>query len=264
MEKSPGLGNPQEITETDKAWLAGIIEGDGALGMAFQVQRATHPRTFAVKPYVSFCNQDALLVEQVVCMFYVLSGKNVHLREVAGNYEHSRSTISLELHGMASVKAVVDAIMPYLRGEKAARARMLHRFLESRFERHGGVRGPQTSATPYNGEELTIIKNLYESGRRKGGKRNPLIGDILRDYTRAIAEKAMKIESGLRSKDAEIGRNDLSLTEDCESNNTLTRTSGSTVTTPSATSCSSPPWEPRRFCPLPSPSLASENTWARP
>lgn len=193
MEKSPGLGNPQEITEIDKAWLAGVIEGDGALGMGFQVQRATQPRTFAVKPYVAFCNQDALLIEQVVYMFFALSGKNVHLREVAGHYEHSRSTISLELHGMASVKAVVEAIMPYLRGEKAARARLLHRFLASRFERHAGVHGPQTSATPYNEEELVIIEKLYESGRRKGGKRNPLIGEILRDYARAIANKAVKI-----------------------------------------------------------------------
>lgn len=192
MSRNGEIGNPLETAETEKAWLAGVIEGDGAIGLGFQAQRATAPRRFAVKPDISFSNQDALLIEKVVNLFSALSGKNAYIREQLGSYDRSHPVISVRLTGMAAVKVVLEAILPYMCGEKQARARLLHRFISSRFERHQG-RGNGASKTPYNEEEIVIIKTIYERGVRKGGKRNPDIGGILNDYTRDIAEKnAMK------------------------------------------------------------------------
>jgi hypothetical protein len=179
--------NQQEIPEVEKAWLAGIIEGDGSIGMGFQESpRAGGVRGFAVKPTIAFSNQDVLLVERVTQLLKALSGKNAMLRELAGNYPGSFPTMTVSLVGMKAVQAVLEAIHPYLYGMKSAKSRLLRQFLESRMAR---IRTAQGNPA-YNEEELIVIQKFYRDTRRKGGKRNPEIGKILNDYMCAIKRTA--------------------------------------------------------------------------
>lgn len=214
------IGNPQAIPETEKAWLAGVIEGDGSLGMGFQLQNGYgksrifgNPanydefekskngkgyQRFAVKPSIQFSNQDGLLIESVCNLFIRICKKQPLIRESKGQYENSRSVLSVGLYGLQAVFDVLEAILPYLHGEKQARARLLFRFISSRFARHKHLgRGNGASKVPYNSDELLIIRQFYETGRRKGGKTNPEIGRVLTDYERAVANleevEAMKI-----------------------------------------------------------------------
>lgn len=187
MQKSEGFGNPLEITEIDKAWLAGVIEGDGSLMMGFHQQhdrKKNGKRSFAVKPTINFSNQDIKLIERVANLFHGLTGKQPRIRELPGSYEHSREVITLELAGMQSVCVVLDALIPYFVGDKLSKARLLQIFIKSRLGKFGpGIHG----ILPYDGDELVIIKRFYETtGPRKGGKRNPVIGEILREQMRDL------------------------------------------------------------------------------
>ncbi len=190
MSRADEIGNPQETIEVDKAWLAGVIEGDGSIGMGFHLFKSPNLiKRFAVKPTISFSNQDGLLIERVVHLLAALSGKNPRIREVPSGSERGRSSMWVALTGMESVQSVLQAIMPYLQGEKAARARLLHQFIASRMERHKG-RGPLASRTPYNEEELLLIQQCRKYCRGKGGRLgNPEIDRILNEYTRAITAK---------------------------------------------------------------------------
>lgn len=173
------MGNPQEIQETDKAWLAGIIEGDGAIGMGFH-EPTKSGRLIAAKPSVSFSNQDSLLIERVSALISRLSGKHPQIREnQPGGFQSSRTTMHVVLVGMEAVMRVLLSIEPYLVGNKGAKARLLTQFIASRLSKginRKGYRGYQ----PYDKDELMIMKSFAEV---KGG-RNPRFLEILNDYTR--------------------------------------------------------------------------------
>mgnify|MGYP001560900035 CR=1 FL=1 len=177
--------NQQATSETDKAWLAGAIEGDGSISMGFQKSpRANNKEGFAAVPSISFCNQDSLLIERVVYLLKEMGQKNVYIREVKGNYENSRDTMSVRLTGLRSVLNVLQAILPYLIGDKTAKTRLLISYLNSRLSRTRTEQGNP----PYNEMELLLIERFYENTARKGGRRNPDIGRVLRDYKHTVLQ----------------------------------------------------------------------------
>lgn len=184
------MGNQLEIAETEKAWLAGVIEGDGSMGMGFYQQhdrkmKTNGQRSFACKPTIMFSNQDIKLIERVAHLLELITGKIPRMRDEISNYPNGRSTMSLTLVGIKAVEVTLRTLMPYLVGDKLSKARLIHRFAESRIAR--GVRHGFSGYTPYNDEELSIVRYLYEhTSSRKGGKRNPVIGEILRDYTQDL------------------------------------------------------------------------------
>jgi len=188
--------NQQEIRETDLAWLAGMIEADGFVGMGFQKSPGANGRKlFATKPNVGFTNQDALLLEKVSNMIKSISNKNVFFREIKGNFPNSTNSVSLLLTGLQAVLDLLLAIEPYMIGNKGAKARLLIKYLESRLSRQRTARGNP----PYNIDELLIIKNFYDNTKRKGGKRNPDVAKILRDYTRDFEVQGNLDEEIVRS-----------------------------------------------------------------
>ena len=185
------MGNQLEIAETEKAWLAGVIEGDRSMGMGFYQQhdrkiKTNGQRSFACKPTITFSNQDIKLIERVAQLLELITGKVPRVRDEISNYPNGRSMMSLTLVGIEAVEVTLRTLIPYLVGDKLSKARLIHRFAESRIAR--GISKGFSGYTPYNEEELTIVRYLYEhTSSRKGGKRNPVIGEILRDRTRDLS-----------------------------------------------------------------------------
>lgn len=171
--------NQQEIHETDLAWLAGAIEADGSVGMGFQKSSgANGKKLFATKPNIAFTNQDALIIEKVSKIVQQVAGKNMFVREVKSGYPNGDSSMSLILTGLRAVRDALTAIEPYMVGVKGAKARLLMTYLNSRLSRQRTGQGNP----PYNHDELLIIKHFNDITKRKGGKRNPDVVKILRDY----------------------------------------------------------------------------------
>ena len=115
-----------------------------------------------------------------------MTGKMPRVKEERSSYPNGRATMQLYLTGMQSVHAVLDALVPYLVGDKLSKARLLEKFTASRLQKigTGNGRGAHPFNPEYSQDELVVIKTFYEvTGPRKGGKRNPVIGEILRDYT---------------------------------------------------------------------------------
>ena len=171
--------NQQEIHETDLAWLAGMIEADGSVGMGFQqTQGAKGKKLFATKPNIAFTNQDALLIEKVSSIIKTITNKNMFIREIKSGFDNGNSSISLLLSGLEAVRDALLAIEPYMVGSKGAKARLLIKYLDSRLSRTRTGQGNP----PYDINELVIIKHFNDITKRKGGKRNPDVVKILRDY----------------------------------------------------------------------------------
>lgn len=181
--------NQQQITETDKAWLAGFIEGDGSISMGFHLVNAkkSSSQKFACKPTISVHNTDALLIEKALCLFQQIANKTPYVQDNIGNYKGSTlDVISLKLMGMACVLQVLKVIYPYLYGSKAGKARMMITFIEHRLEKER-QRGTSGKFTPgYDLEDIIIMKWFYEHTEPKGEKRNKAIGEMLRDYTQDL------------------------------------------------------------------------------
>ena len=178
------MADQQEITATDKAWLAGVIEGDGSIGMGFHQQhdrKKNGSRAFAVKPAITFANQDMKLIERVAFLLESITGKVPRIKEERSNYPNGRGCVQLYLTGMQAVDEVLRALLPYFVGDKLSKARLLQRFTASRL--NGAFGKGIKGIAEYSNDELVIIKTFYEvTAPRKGGKRNPVIGEILRDF----------------------------------------------------------------------------------
>jgi hypothetical protein len=160
--------------DTDIAWLAGAIEADGSVGMGFHKTKLKSREGFAVGPAITFTNQDALLIEAVEAIMFYVCGKRPQLRAVNTNYENGRYSMALTMRGQPAVLALLLALVPYMRGEKGAKARLLISFINSRQSKKR-VRGH----TPYDRSELGIIVDFYDRVQRKGGKRNLAVRQII-------------------------------------------------------------------------------------
>jgi hypothetical protein len=175
----------QEITETDKAWLAGMIEGDGSIGMGFHKQmRANNRKGVAFKPLIQFANQDSRLVERVVAIMKGICGKqNLYIRECKSGFSNGFPYLQVNLVGLKAIHDVLEAIFQYLVGEKAGRAKLMLDFLNSRLSRTRVSQGNPE----YNAGELIIAHKIFTTTRAKGNKeRNPEVREILRDYMRNL------------------------------------------------------------------------------
>jgi len=171
--------NQQEIAkETEKAWLAGFLEGDGYITLSSQLaSKKKKDSGLVVVPNIGFTNQDALLIERAKVICEKISGTGGWINEIANNtaykYPSSNPTIiNLSVRKFSACSKILEAIIPYLAGQKLARARLLLSFINRR------LCHPRM---PYDLDEVGIVKTFVET--QINGK-NPRHGKTLRKFLR--------------------------------------------------------------------------------
>ena len=120
------MGNPQ-ATQAEIGWLAGIIDGEGHIGISLQGTK----RGEAVKMDLQIVNTDYGLIEKVLVVIGKL-GVNPHIRERT----HHRATWStnwvVTVGKMAQIKRILDATKDHLTGMKREKADVMLALIESR------------------------------------------------------------------------------------------------------------------------------------
>jgi hypothetical protein len=165
--------------ETDLAWLAGMIEGDGSLGMGMH---RSPKGNVVVKPFVNFSNQDIALVLAVKGLLEVLGGKTLKIGTVTSGYKKNRPVLRIDLKGMVAVLSVLTAIIPYLVGEKKQKAVDLSAFIHSRVSVVKGHNG--SGPRPYSKKELNAILSFQGVTVGKGQRRSVITTEMLRNQMR--------------------------------------------------------------------------------
>ncbi len=119
MEQSPLKDNQQESPSDSLAWLAGIIEGEGHLGMYKQ----HYKNTTRYVPRFCVVNTDVALMDCVAQILKKYSiGFHVHNRQ---RNERSKPTFEITIQGIKRLAKLLPLIIPYMRGKKLRNAKLL-------------------------------------------------------------------------------------------------------------------------------------------
>lgn len=154
------MANPQ-VTREDVAWLAGIWDGEGSIG----VRRNLASRQFS--PRVSMVNTNAVLIARV-CEILDAHRISYSVAEKGrGGFPGSHKQCWIVgIQTLRGAHRFLHAFGGYLVG-KRAQAQLLLRFVESRLRRR--MAESRNSDAPYNEDELTTLSDLYRlNGDQRG------------------------------------------------------------------------------------------------
>jgi len=150
------------LSPTQKAWLAGFVDGEGYLGILFQRKKENSQQSASplYHPYLIVTNTDRNSI------FYI--------REILGEgriYEFDRKnygfspSLQYKLTKREALKRLLVEIKPFLR-VKYKQAELLLKFLETRERRKIVTGGGSRGKTSFSKEEEEIYQELLRLNKR--------------------------------------------------------------------------------------------------
>jgi len=160
MQKSEVADNQQAtVSEIEKAWLAGLIDGEGSITCSYPNGRNNSP-----SPRLTITNTDFELIEKAVSICQRIGG-NPHVHEKPrSNPKHSKAKDILIL-GHAKLLNILPAVLPYMTGRKGKAALYLYRFCESRYAK-GNINKLTNADRLYSEEEINFIFKIKQLNAR--------------------------------------------------------------------------------------------------
>jgi len=149
-------------------WLTGIFEGEGTTGL-YSYKR-NDGNTWRISTYFLICNNDPIIINEVYKIAEEIGvGMSIYQRNI--NHPAYNLNYNILCKSMIGVYRMLEAIHPYLRGNKKAVSEMTMRFIESR--EFGKTRKPYSKEE----NELYISCKLIN---QKGPQKTYLSSETLR------------------------------------------------------------------------------------
>jgi len=143
------------VTETERAWLAGIWDGEGSLALFTNHEKNG---SLKIKPVANMVNTDYGIINRAHDIM-VRGGCNpyvVNRRQSAKNLKH-KDVIELKCSSVPTIEALLSLITPYLCGVKKQKAEILLRYVQRRKEKFAN--GDRS----YEDEDFTAVEQIRSS-----------------------------------------------------------------------------------------------------
>lgn len=199
-------------TEAQLGWFAGILEGEGSLTLNVRNKKWKGWEGIGIDLQLQIVNTDGYIIEECANIIKGIIGTEPRIMERApiadrmttdGTvWRQNKAMLIVGLSKMVHIKTVVDTIMPYMIGEKKARARIISQFVERRMNRKGA--NTKNGSSWYDGFDWSLVKSFYAIS---GGKLPTKVEGLVRDYTQSMDTIHDDIVRPA-SKYAELRRND--------------------------------------------------------
>lgn len=128
--------------ETDLAWLAGFMEGEGSFLIAHQ--RRNKRDAPQLRAGIDVSNTDPALIVKANKIFSDM-GVNMHVREYTNKKGSTKPVFQISTARADYVKTICESLYPYLFGEKKARVDLVLNFVNSRLEKKKEEYAPKYS-----------------------------------------------------------------------------------------------------------------------
>lgn len=184
-------------TEPEIAWLAGILEGEGTLTMAPQHTGKTgDDRYLKIAVCINIYNTDAGIIGKAVEVIEKM-GINPHLKEreqkplqMVGRpgYLNKDSLFTVRIRKLREGLTFLEALRPWLFGDKAKRADLILKFIRRRLSvvEGAGHKGQQGGFRPsYDAEDWRTMKEFLALGGRS--TKHELVERVLNEYEQRVA-----------------------------------------------------------------------------
>lgn len=137
-------------TEAEMGWFAGILEGEGSITFFKQPRKNGK---FDVIVGINITNTDISIINKLTEIL-MKNDLSWFIREKQVYKKNHSRCFFIETRQHAMVKKSLETFLPYMVGEKKAKAEIVIRYLNKRFERTGGKK---CGNIPYTEDELTLI-----------------------------------------------------------------------------------------------------------
>ncbi len=171
----------QQVTDIELGWLAGIVDGEGWVGVTVQTEhwfrQGLNTRQKSIKVEFAVSNCDPAIVERTTMIIRKL-GLNPYVRHGNRTRETRRPIYIVSIKQMVSVQKLLMVLRDHLTGSKQQRADLILQFIHLRQTNPGipnpsyangakGAHGPGT-IRPYTVEELELIEQCRALQDRSG------------------------------------------------------------------------------------------------
>lgn len=121
----------KQATLVDLGYLAGIIDGEGWVGLQKRLQK----RWITYKPALRITNTNADIINRVYEIWEKIGvSGHIYENEQSPSVPNGKQIMNLQLNKGSDIQKVLEAVIPYLVGKKA-RAIMLLRYLTKTVDR---------------------------------------------------------------------------------------------------------------------------------
>lgn len=177
----------QSVSEADIGWLAGIIDGEGSISLAFGMVKNNQLNNMS--PRIEIGNTDKDLVEKFVRIVKGLGG-GIYMTLKKEGLESKlvkqrtgkgfKPIYYAKSIGFLRTKKILDVVLPHLTGGKQLRGQLILEFINCRLEKTSGVKSGHN--VRYDKEDLLIAIKIAKTMRTKF---LPTLEGLLRDCTKS-------------------------------------------------------------------------------
>lgn len=178
--------NQQETaTESEIAWLAGIIEGEGTVALScWQRKPGVKPK---IGTEIKLYNTDSGLINKAIEIVNKL-GINPYISQrdmspmhmVGGEkYGGVDPMLTVTVKKIGDTFKLASLLRPWFFGDKAGRLDLMIQYLGKRLEKisEGG------KALPLDIEDIKVVANFYKSHVKRNNANTEMVDRLLRDFT---------------------------------------------------------------------------------
>jgi hypothetical protein len=149
------------------AWLGGIIDGEGSIGVFLHAQVKDGVRFTTWRPNIQITNTHPRIIDRCCT---ILTRQNVefsaHVRSRVN--DHWKQTTDIAMMGLRRCERAIPVLRPYVYA-KARNLELLDQLVQSRLRRMRGKRQPRLGGgsilPPFSAEELALVAAIQEANR---------------------------------------------------------------------------------------------------
>ena len=142
------------MKDTDLAWLAGIWDGEGSVML---YSRPVRESKLQITPALEVTNTDIHIMNKVREILENL-GCNFSYTERTPGKSHHKVAFSLRTQNAKYIKTTLEAMLPYLIGNKKAYGETLLSFVSKRLLKADAA-GKPLKHTPYDEEDYEFVRS---------------------------------------------------------------------------------------------------------
>ena len=147
----------RKLSEEDKCYLAGFLDGEGT----FSIYRIKNRRTPTLRPHICVANTN----EEIIDWVKKTIGAGCLSKGRAKKKKNWKPYLTLDIYRFADIAGLIKQLLPFLK-VKRKQAELLLEFCESRLRSLCGVRHNQA---PYAKREYKIVDEVQQLNKKGSG-----------------------------------------------------------------------------------------------
>ena len=171
------------IPDTDLAWIAGIIDGDGNIQISIPKNKKTKSgRT--INMWIDITNSDPMIINKCISIFEAMGVKHLDGQKFIkpvykedGTYWQSKTKYCIwtRITRLIYIEKFLEQVIPFLNSYKKGLGEIMLRFVKRRVEKN---------RKPYDEGDIMLVQEFMKTADGRYAARNiEYLDRLLRDYT---------------------------------------------------------------------------------